>query len=484
MSLNDQPMKESKNISDAMQEEKNTEQKDAVIHIDIAKDKLTASMTIKPPEGGGAAPTLENIIEALNKNNVVYGIDMEGVRRVAENPVYNKPILIARGMLAVDEEDAFISHHIRVIKNLKPKINENGSVDFHDIGIVENISKGQVLCTKTPIKSGKKGKTVIGTVLYPKKGKDVALPIGKNTEPSEDNMQLIAAANGQADCVKHRINVLDTFVVAGDVGPKTGNIDFVGNVIISGDVLSSYSVTAKGNININGIVEAASIKAEGNVTILKGVNGVGKGKIESGENIHCKYMENCIAEADGSIFSETILNSQLKCGENLELVGRRGMLIGGSCVVGQDIIARAIGSDAYISTEIELGKDKELFEKHADLKEKISILKKEINDLDKVILHLQQLHALGKLSEEKKIVFSNAMNTRNVVMKDLHDTNLEFSNMEELLAQRGKGKIVCTDKIYPGTSISIGMAKKSINSIFIDTIILKKGEKIIITSPE
>ncbi|MCG8483093.1 MAG: FapA family protein [Clostridia bacterium] len=475
--------KESKNTTVPDEENKDEEIKDAIVNVNISRDKLTASINIEPPENGGAVPTLEDIINALNESNVIYGLDMNGIRKLASNPIYDRDILIARGIPAVDEEDAFITHNIRVVKNLKPKINENGTVDFHDIGIVENISEGQVLCTKTPTKSGKEGKTVIGTVIYPKKGKDVPLPIGKNTKASEDNLTLIATSDGQADCVGHKINVLDTFVVEGDVGPKTGNIDFVGNIMVYGDVLSGYSVTANGNININGIVEAAEIVAEGNITIIKGVNGVGKGKLECGENINCKYMENCTAIAGGFIHSETILNSQIKCGENLELIGRRGMLIGGSCVVGQDVLAKTIGSDAYISTEIELGKDPELFEHHNELKEKTSKLKKEINDLNQVITYLQQLHSIGKITDEKKKLLDNAVNTRNIAVNDLQALNVDFYNIEQLITHRGKGKIVCTDKIYPGTKISIGMTKKFINSIFIDSVILKKDGEIIITSP-
>lgn len=211
---------------------------------------------------------------------------------------------------------------------------------------------------------------------------------------------------------------------------------------------------------------------------------MGKGILESGENINCNYMENCTAVAGGSISSSAIMNCQVKCAESLELIGKRGMLIGGTSIVGQDVLAKNIGSDAYIATVIELGKDTELFEQHKIIEEKVHKLKKEVNDLDRIIMYLQQLQSSGQITPDKLKVLNDAVNTRSIAVKDLLTANIEFSNIDQLLTQRANGKVVCTDCLYPGTTISIGMTTKTINTEFMNIVISKKDGEIALSSAD
>ncbi len=465
-------------------EEKEEEPVDAVIKAYLSKDSLQAFLYMEPPVNGGNAPTYDTIMKALMEKKIIYGIDMTLIKDLGEMPVYNEELIIAKGTPPVDDQDAVLKFHFPVTKDIKPKVNENGTVNFHEMGIVENIEAGKILCTKVPVVKGKEGKAVTGKILKPKKGKDKVLPVGKNTIASEDGLQVIADADGQVDFINNRINVLDTFEVRGNVGSETGDIEFVGNVTVFGDVQSGYSINAGGNIRIEGIVEAAHIKAEGSISIMKGMNGMGKGILESKENINCKYMENTIAVAKGSIRSESMSNCQIRCGEDLELIGKRGMLVGGSYVAGQNITAKTIGSDAYTHTEIEIGKDPELYEKLNHFHETIPQIKKEINDLEKIIGFLRQLESVGKLTEEKRELLNNAVHTKQVKRDELNDADSEQQEIIELLAQKSKGKIICKDRIYPGVRVSIGIAKMSINNVFIDCVLTKKEDAIIISSPD
>ena len=59
------------------------------------------------------------------------------------------------------------------------------------------------------------------------------------------------------------------------MGPATGNIDFLGSVIVL-KRKSGFTIKASGDIEINGIVEAAKIEAGGNITVKRGIQGKAK----------------------------------------------------------------------------------------------------------------------------------------------------------------------------------------------------------------
>jgi len=47
------------------------------------------------------------------------------------------------------------------------------------------------------------------------------------------------------------------------------------------------------------------------------------------------------------------MHSNVKCGNKLELSGKKGLLIGGKCKVGKEIVAKVIGSYLATHTDIE-----------------------------------------------------------------------------------------------------------------------------------
>lgn len=464
-------------------QEKEVKKEDAAIIVKVSADQLSASILIQPPLNGGEPATFDKIMETLKAKKVVFGINVNRIHELADNPIYDEEIIIATGLPPIDGKDAILKFHFDMTKEHKPKINEDGTVDFRNIGIIENISPGQVLCTKTPLVPGRDGKAVTGIVLKAKKALDKPLPLGKNTIASEDNLSVRSIVEGQVDFVNNKINVLDTFEIRGDVGPETGNIEFIGNVVIFGNVPSGYSITSGGNIRIEGIVEAAHIRAEGSITICRGMNGMGKGILESMENINCKYVENSIVVARGTVRAESMLNCKVRCGGNIEVIGKRGMLVGGTYFAGQDIIAKTIGSDAYALTEVEVGKDPTLLEKLNEVNENISKLKKEIDDLNKITSYLNQIRSFGKLSDDKLEVLNNAQNTKEIKRQELEALEAELTGLNEEHSHKSKGKIVYTDRIYPGVKVAIGIARMTINNEFKNGVLYRKEDVVIIGSP-
>ena len=77
---------------------------------------------------------------------------------------------------------------------------------------------------------------VYGQVIAPRPGRPPLVPQGSNTVLSADGTKLFAADSGNLVYKGGRFNVETTFQISSDIDVKTGNINFLGDVLIKGSV--------------------------------------------------------------------------------------------------------------------------------------------------------------------------------------------------------------------------------------------------------
>ena len=91
------------------------------------------------------------------------------------------------------------------------------------------------------------------------------------------------------------------FEVKGDLDLNTGNIDFIGNVMIDGNVPSGYEIKAGGDVKITGLVEGATIEAQGSIHISGGIAGQKKAVVRAGVDLQTQYVNQAIIFAGNDI---------------------------------------------------------------------------------------------------------------------------------------------------------------------------------------
>lgn len=121
--------------------------------------------------------------------------------KISKNPQYNQNILIAQGLKPVNGIDESFVLLFKTNRDLKPKINEDGSADFYNLEIVENVTKGQVLCKFTPAVEGTDGISVNGKTVPHIPGKRVPSMLGANIEYIEEKNVIISNIDGQVDFI-------------------------------------------------------------------------------------------------------------------------------------------------------------------------------------------------------------------------------------------------------------------------------------------
>lgn len=429
---------------------------DAIIHASISSNRLNAYLCIDPPMHGGAPPTLAALEAALAKCKITYGMNTAYLKELAENPIYNENIEIAQGVMPVNGVNGTYTSKVRLNVAPKPKINPDGTVDFRDLGIVENVRKGQVLCEITHPTNGTEGMTVTGKKLLPLKGKAVPSLLGKNTELSPDGTEIYAKIDGQVEYDGRKIHVNKTYAIKGNVDNSTGNVKVVGNVVITGTILPHFVVEASGDIEIHGTVVSAQLKADGNIILHSGVIG---SELSCKGDLTSKFIENCNISVLGSVTADYIINSKIECGQSLQLTGSKGKIFGGSCVVGHDIVARVIGSEAWVRTDLKIGAIPAVIKRQQELTQLLPTLEKQIESLKSLISLLQQQESVNHLNPQNKMILDKTLFSYETCTTMFESSKQELTEINQSIQQMGHGKIICSDHIFPGINITIDSAK-------------------------
>lgn len=452
--------------------------KDASIEIVISPDKMKAFIRITEPVGGGNPVGIQEIAFEMKKKGVIFGIKEEMVRYIAENPIYNQSILIAEGKAPVHGINGKVKFLFNISQDIKPTIMDDGSVNYRELKYIENVRKDQKLCEITMPTAGVNGKTVLGTVVKAAEGKIPKVIRGANVYASGDNLSLYSSINGQVKYIDEKLSVFATHEVQANVDNSTGNINFIGSVYIRGNVLSGFTVEAGGDVEVFGVVEGATIKAGGNIILRRGMTGNNKGVLIAGGDIIANFIENSTAEAVNDIKAESIMHSNIKCGNRLELGGRKGLLVGGVTRVGKEIKAKVIGSHLATRTIIEVGLDPNLREKYKELRTEVINLEENVKKADQAINLLRRLEAANMLTEEKKEILNKSMRSKIYYESRLYECCEEVASLEEKLNTEAYGRIRVDNYIYNGVRVSIGSASMHIKETLQHSTLYKDGADI------
>lgn len=424
------------------------------VEVTTSSDNMEGFMMLYPPRGGSLL-TEDEILESI-KNTIKYGLDENKVKSAIKQRCYYNKVLIASGLNPINGNDAFIKHEFNNDKSLKPEVLADGKVDFRNLDIISNVQKNQTLSVKSPSTEGQPGYDVYGRLIPQIKGKDCSFKYGKNIILSEDGLKLISSIDGQACLEGDKVTVHETYEVPANVDNSTGNISFNGSVRVRGSVLTGFEVKARGDIEVEGVVEGALIESEGSIILKRGIQGYNKGRLVSKGNIIAKYIENSNISSESIIHAETIMHSEVSSKDKIQVVGKKGLIVGGICKATKEIRAKTIGSTMATSTILEVGADPGLRAKLEEVKKIKRDIEENIEKIDKGITLLGRLAKNNNLPEDKKELLNKYILTRKVLIKQLQEKSNEIIELEENIEFLSNGKIIVEDTVYPGVKIIIG----------------------------
>lgn len=452
-----------------------------IINIRCASDGSRAEIEFSRTAAETADPTREDIEAAIEEKGIVFGINEQVIQMLCQQPIYNRPIEFAKSSPPRTGADGHLVYLIRTDRTLRPTERADGTMDYRDLGYTHNVTKGQSLCEVHEPAKGEDGCNIFGVAIEGLFGKTQDVPIGKNTEFDKENGAVISTVDGNAVVSPGGIiDVHDVLRISDSVDNSTGNISFVGDVIIDKDVVSGFKVEAKGDIVVKGTVEGAILTSSGNISVNEGINGMNRAKLIAQGSVKCKYIQNCHIVAGEDIYADSIMYCTIECGGNIELSGKRGALIGGKTIVAKSLVAKAIGTDSHVATNITMAA---VGLQH---NEKIMALKKQVTDLDTELISLVQtmtwcedLLKKGKLKPFQEKAYENAkirqveiLKERPEKLKQLEDTQNELLNVNP-----EDSFIKCSSHIHTGVRIIFGTQMLHIQTSYVNSrVYLLDGE--------
>lgn len=422
----------------------------------VSEDQMTAMIdfsTVKDVMGDILVQMdVSDVMRLLKHHDIKQGIIRDRIKEMLNNKIFEQPVIVAEGKNAVDGEDGKFTYYFRKQLNRRPRVKEDGSVDYKNMELFEAVEKDQLIAEYHPATMGMFGYDVKGQLISPKRGKELLPLRGQGFMMSEDRKQYYSLMDGiiELDELEGKISIRNLYTVSGDVDASVGNINFNGDVNVMGNVEAGFSIVATGNVIIDGHCEGGHISAGKDVIIRKGCQGKGDGEIIAGGKITGQFFESSKLYANGDVEASYLLNCQLRTEGHLLVEGRKGVIIGGYTCAKNGITCYGLGNIAEIKTVLEVGIDKEDMASYQELGKKIDKVEAEMKTCES---------ALNKFMEqperdEKKTALverlTKAVYTQKLQKKKLLKEREE--QMEKLTRQKG-ARIQVTGMAFPGTII-------------------------------
>lgn len=445
---------------------------DAMLTVEISPDEMHGTITVTAPAIGGADINADQIRNALGLQGVVAGISEEKISEFVDSPVYGIPFEVASAELPVNGKNAYISYNFETDRSkLKLKESASGQINYKEQNRIQNFLKGAALAQKMEPERGKPGKTILGRYLDADNGKDLDINsrLGKNVYVDTDGKTICASIDGQVVLNGEKISIEPVFVVEGDVTQKIGNIDFVGTVIVKGNV-DGYDIKATGNIEIEGNVGCCRIEAEGDVIIKQPISGRDEGYIRAGKSLWAKSIQNTQVDVEDCIYvSESIMNSNITCNKKVFVQGqgKKGAIRGGKIFATEEVFAPSIGSSGGGTvTVVEVGYDPRAKNRLDELQAKQGDFVRELDQIELELNHLEEMKKKRKiLAHDKEELFQNYTSRKKEIIAESEVISKEIQELQDHLKElKAIGNVSVSGVVYDGVKIHIRDAQEEIRT--------------------
>jgi uncharacterized protein (DUF342 family) len=204
---------------------------------------------------------------------------------------------------------------------------------------------------------------------------EIPLQAGSGVNFSKDGLHLTAIIQGLPSMdAKGVISVLEQFTVKGDVDFKTGNINFNGNVLITGMVKEGFKVVCD-DLTANEIT-GATILIRGDLKVSKGIVN---SYIETQGNVQAKFLNNTKIFAHGNMMiTREIMGSRILISGALS--NEAGRITDSHIAARMGFSIKQVGTEMADPSTIRMGVDDHISWITERFDNGINILQKELDD--------------------------------------------------------------------------------------------------------
>jgi uncharacterized protein (DUF342 family) len=419
--------------------------KSGQVIIHRSEDNMEAFLTLEEALGTGEPLSLERIEEMLELEQIRNGIKTELLPKALERAKsvgVLKNVLIARGTPPGSD----LLRRVKLnypVNAKKPAEVKKGQIQR--IGVKE----GQLVALYDPPEV-KDGVDVLGNRIPVNQEEVKELQVGSNLtvkpKTGTNTQEIYAQTAGELVFDGESLQIRNKLVISGDVGPKSGNLKFPGEVLVQGGVEKGFYVMTGGFLRVAGPVEEALLSSEDGIALESAFRGNDKGVIRAKKDIRTPYVEKATILAVGNIIvGKATLNCKIKCSGVITQKDPTGTLVGGQIKTKLGLVVQNLGNAKGVSTFISFGQDY-LIEDHVETQEK------ELDKIRTAIMKLDQMMPNLTRPEDKPKLFA-ARRKKVQAMKALEKKGIALINLRDKFEAHFKSSITVHGTIYPGVTI-------------------------------
>lgn len=424
----------------------------------VSGDGMIASASLLRGLGEPRRPEPFEVTDLISRQGISAKLDpdaIEGLCTSYPDTVPPPTIVIAHGTPEIEVVDGRVDFLVAPDTGIAHyAVRADGTVDFHERSDYETVAENQAIGVFIPPRKGEAGRTVTGNDT-PAPRAPTTVVIGKNLKKEEADGKLVALVPGRVLFIDGTISVEDEYLVRGDVGFSTGNIRSPGFVVVTGDVLDSFSIIGEKGVTIAGNIGASKLRSGGDIAVA-GVSGKGKAKIECGGTLKAHFLDEASVECAGDVLVDTeIRDATVKT--NNSVIVKNGVITGGSTFALKGIDVKAAGSPMGVPTILCAGVDFHTLGRRNILRMKMRNIDAEIAKVVMVIgPDRASPEAIAAMPPSIKMSLAIPIDRLNTLRTDRAALDTEEKALLAANVSNGNPLINVRLKLMEGTAITLG----------------------------
>jgi uncharacterized protein (DUF342 family) len=424
------------------------------LSIQVSPDRLRAFLVVRPDQN--RAPITRDDILNLMKE-IKLPSTPELVKHIDEivasflKGLPKEPVLLVEGTAPKEPIDAsFVWNENFRQQSAAPGDDEAG-VSFYERHKIVTVETGTALGEIHPPVPGQDGVDIFGKEIKPSHTPH-SIKLGENVEINSDKRTLKSTATGQVIIEDDRISVHNVIDVAHNVDFETGNIDSAISVCVRGNVCDLFRVHSKQHITVQGMVEAAFLQADGDISIVGGIKGRGKALLEAGGDISVKFANAIYIDAKGKVtICKEAIDSVVLAGDVLDI--RFGSLIGGHAFALKGARAKSIGSPGGVKTIVGVGMTPLIYKRIFEIEQSMKKAKDLIVKIQTSVEPL--LKERKRMTPEQREKATELMFKSQEMQLQVDDQKKESEALAASLPPYSEVELFVSGRILPKTQIFI-----------------------------
>ncbi|WP_022664233.1 FapA family protein [Desulfospira joergensenii] len=360
----------------------------------LSDDKIKAHISLESDAPDTLA--LFHVKRFLEIHRIIFGVKPD---HLIEAWLYDEdrkkePFLIAHGNEPRPPKNARIDYYFPIDFLHAGKINPDGSIDFRDRGDTPHVGEDELLASKVYPEEGRVGISVGGEKIPVEEPVDWGFSSGAGTRISDEGDKIYSLISGQPHLDPMGIvSVCTEYQIQGDIGFETGNIEFDGNVVITGSVKQGFkvkctSLTAKE-------ISGGEIDVSGDLNVSMGI--IDTRLVNVRGSVQAKFIRNSKIYAFGDVIvQKEIIDSEIYLSG--ACVNEKGLILNSRISAKMGIRGGTIGNKSSQPSILTVGVDEHTNLLVEKIESRLALAKEKIRQLTDEILQLenenQELHAL------------------------------------------------------------------------------------------